>query len=90
MKKQKYNVDMKGQKMEVEGYVFNKMWGIDKRGPQHYILTHIETGHLVWSAKTQKTLKELVQEPEFFEEKIDTKLLSDAIKRYHEHKGWNV
>ena len=62
--KQKYKIKCGATYKEVEGAV-NNIWGIDKRDNQYYILTHIPTGCFVESAKTQKFLKDLVEEPEF-------------------------
>ena len=76
---------------EVEGYVFNKVWGIDKRANSYYVLTYIPNGCLVESSRTLKFLKMLIQEPEFFDfdgsPKTAAKLL-EAINRYRAKHGW--
>lgn len=87
MKKQQYEIDKNGMKVVVEGYVFNKIWGVDKRDQQHYVLTHIPTGYLVESAKTLKFLKELLADPVFAKEELDVKGVARAIKRKREEGG---
>ena len=87
--KGKYQIDKGGEKVEVEGTIIHDKWGIDKRGPTYYVLTHIPTGYLVWSARTQTFLKTLVQEPEFLKEgEINVKEIGRAIKRVQEQIGW--
>lgn len=86
MKKQRYQIDKNGNKEEVEGYVFNKVWGVDKRAPQHYVLTHIPTGYFVDSSRTLKFFKELLAEPYFFEEELDIKKLSETIKKFRDDR----
>lgn len=92
MKKIKYKINMKnGEPQEVEGYVVNEVWGIDKRANNYYVLTYIPNGCLVDSARTIKFLKMLVQEPEFFDfdgtPKTCDKLVT-AISRYRNEHGW--
>lgn len=91
--KQKYNIDLHGTKSEVEGAV-NNIWGIDKRDNQYYVLTHIPTGCFVESARTQKFLKDLVEEPEFKDYESlfggnDASALLRAISRQRNINGWD-
>lgn len=88
MKKQKYNIDKNGEKVEVEGYVFNKNWGVDKRDNGYYVLTYIPNGYLVESSRTLKFMKELLAEPVFFEEKLDVAELAKTIKKFRDENGW--
>lgn len=93
MKKTKYSITMNdGTKQEVEGQVFNNVWGIDKRGSAYYVLTYVPNGAFVESSKTMKLLKLLVQEPEFFDfdETIQSTVkIIGAIKRFRDKNGWN-
>lgn len=76
---------------EVEGYVFNDIWGIDKRASSYYVLTYIPNGCLVESSRTMKFLKLLVQEPEFFDfdgSPVQAYKLADAIARFRNQHGW--
>lgn len=92
MKKIKYKIKMdNGMDTEVEGMVFNEVWGIDKRENGYYVLTYIPNGCLVHSARTQKFLKMLVQEPEFFDfdgTPAGAAKLAAAIGRYRNEHGW--
>ena len=86
--KQKYKTLHTGRFQEVEGVVCGQ-WGIDKRGNQWYILTHIPSGCLAESARTMKFLKDLVATPEF--ECFDghnTQPLADTIGRFRNEYGW--
>lgn len=93
MKKTKYKIRKDdGTWPEVEGYVFNEQWGIDKRANGRYVLTHIPTGCFVDSSRTLKFLKLMVQEPEFFDEvdKTTIKSLSKAISRFrNSNNNWS-
>ena len=62
--KGKYQIDLLGEKKEVEGIVCGD-WGIDKRAPGYYILTHIPTGYMVDSSRTQRFLKEAAEHQAF-------------------------
>lgn len=91
--KQKYKIKCGDTMEEVEGAV-NNIWGIDKRDNQYYILTHIPTGCFVESARTQKFLKDLVEEPEFQDYESlfggnDTSALLRAISRQRNINGWD-
>ena len=91
--KQKYKIKCGNVEKEVEGAV-NAIWGIDKRENQYYILTHIPTGCFVESAKTQKFLKDLVEEPEFKDYESlfggsDPSGLLRAIRRQRNINGWD-
>lgn len=93
--KQKYKIStcLGLNEKEVEGVV-NNIWGIDKRENQYYILTHIPTGCFVESARTQKFLKDLVEEPEFREYESlfggnDVSALLRAINRQRNIYGWD-
>lgn len=86
MKKTKYEIDKNGVKETVEGYVFNKIWGVDKRAPQYFVLTHIPTGYLVDSSRTLKFFKEMLTDPVFFEEELDVKKVAEAIKKFRDEK----
>lgn len=76
---------------EVEGAV-NGQWGIDKR--DQYYLTHIPSGCRVESARTQRFLKELTEEPEF--QRFDMSWpemvggLVTAINRKRKIDGWKA
>ena len=93
MKKSKYNIRMDtGHNVEVEGYVFNDVWGIDKRSNNYYVLTYIPNGALVESSKTLRMLKMMVQEPEFFDfdgTPETTVKLAKAISRFRSENGWS-
>lgn len=73
---------------EVDAYLMSEQWAIHKDvNSSQYVLTHIPSGKRVWSARTQTTLKMLIQEPEFMEILDDTNLeqvnrLSNCIKRF--------
>ncbi len=91
--KQKYKIKCGTTEREVEGAV-NNIWGIDKRENQYYILTHIPTGCFVESARTQKFLKDLVEEPEFKEYESlfggnNASVLLRAISRQRNINGWD-
>lgn len=98
MKKTKYpilmlNDDIGHTTMEVDGYVFDGKWGIDKRGDGRYYLTHLGSGMMVHSSKKMATLKLLLQEPRFFEpfdhsNQIHCFELSNAVKRFCDFHGW--
>jgi hypothetical protein len=91
MKKQKYKIRMGDRFEEVEGYVFNEVWGIDKRANAYYILTYIPNGCLVESSRTMKFLKMMVQEPEFFDfdgTPNSAYKLVTAITRFRNQHGW--
>ena len=92
MKKIKYKIRMDdGTQKEVEGAVFNEVWGIDKRENGYYVLTYIPNGCRVESARTQKFLKMMVQEPEFFDFDGTPNMaakLAKAIGRYRNEHGW--
>lgn len=62
--KGRYTIEVFGQPQEVDGIVCGN-WGIDKRANQFYILTHIPTGYMVDSSRTQKFLKEAAESEEF-------------------------
>ena len=47
-----------------------------------YWLTHTPSGKFLTSAQTVKSLKELVNEPEFFDEKLTMKRLLQAYGRW--------
>lgn len=82
MKKQKFQISMKdGKKKLVEGYIFNDKFGVDKREPAYYVITHLATGARVWSARTLKECKMLMAEPEFFIDTDDFRVLVPAIAR---------
>lgn len=53
-------------------------------------LTHTKTGGMVTSGRTQKSLRELLQEPEFFEEPLSSPNLAKAINRWGNRHNWNV
>lgn len=91
--KQKYKIKCGDGTKEVDGAA-NGIWGIDKRENQYYILTHIPTGCFVESARTQKFLKDLVEEPEFREYESlfggnDPAPLLRAISRLRNINGWD-
>lgn len=91
MKKTKYKIKKKEGMVEIEGTVFNNVWGIDKRETGYYVLTYIPNGCFVASARTMKTLKLMIQEPEFFDfdgTKETLPPLKDAIKRTYDKLGW--
>lgn len=89
MKKMKYEIQMdSGEKKTVEGYVFNEIWGVDKREPGYYVITYIPNGCRAWSAKTLRECKALLAEPEFFLENDDFRVLIPAIVR-HEQRWWD-
>ena len=91
MKKAKYNIRKGDVFEEVEGYVFNEVWGVDKRAPSYYVLTYIPNGCLVESSRTMKFLKMMVQEPEFFDfdgSPQQAYKLSGAIARFRNIHGW--
>lgn len=92
-KKQQYQIDLQGEKQGVEGTV-NGSWGIDKRGNQYYVLTHVPTGFFVESARTIMFLKNLVDCEEFANYDglfghNDASLLQKRIKAYRDEHGWN-
>lgn len=76
---------------EVEGVV-NGQWGIDKR--DQYYLTHIPSGCRVEGARTQRFLKELVEEPEFQDFEVhrpgELGKLVMAINRKRKIAGWKA
>lgn len=92
MKKTKYFILKKdGQKEEIEGTVYNNVWGIDKREAGYYVLTYVPNGAFVDSSKKMTILKMLIQEPEFFDfDGTPTTALKlfKAIKRYRDKNGW--
>ena len=91
MKKKTYKIKCGDEYEEVEGYVFNDMWGIDKREQGYFVLTHIPSGCLADSAGTMKYLKMMVQEPEFFDYDCtpeQTSKLAKFISDYKAKHGW--
>ena len=91
MKKAKYNIKKGDEFEEVEGYIYNEVWGIDKRAQSYYVLTYIPNGCLVESSRTMKFLKMLIQEPEFFDfdgSPAQANKLIQAITRYRNIHGW--
>lgn len=83
--------------IEIPALIMSPQWAIH-RSPNadiktHYVLTHIPSGKRVWSASTQTFLKELIQEPEFFEPLDDlcvvqVNRIGEAIKRFCSYQGW--
>lgn len=75
-----------GTKTTVKGTTLREgRWFYYKRD-NRYWLTHEPTGLFLASAPTVKALRELINEPEFFQEDI-TKLV-DAVNRWNNKIGW--
>ena len=74
---------------EVEGTKLSNDFHYHKQDNLFW-LTHTRSGRLVTSAKKLKSLKELINEPEFFDEKLDVKRLHDAYVRWGNRNWWNV
>ena len=53
-----------------------------------YWLTKNSSGVLITSSKTIKALKELVQEPEFFDETLTRERIAQAVNRWGNSKEW--
>ena len=53
-----------------------------------YWLTKTSSGVLITSAKTIKALKELIQEPEFFDEPMTREGIIAAVNRWGNRRGW--
>lgn len=70
---------------QVQGTRLREHWFYHKRD-NRYWLTHEPTGLFLASAPTVKALRELINEPEFFQEDI-TKL-ADAVSRWNNKIGW--
>lgn len=89
-KKEKYKIKLDSGQYEVEGSVCGP-WGIDKRGSQYYVLTHIPTGCRAESAKTVTFLKKLVDTPEFQAfDRENVAPLKEAIQRFRNESGWKA
>ena len=92
MKQTLYEIKKKdGTSEQVKGYVFNKVWGIDKREQGYYVLTYIPLGAFVESSSQLKILKLMVQGPGFFEfdgTKETISALTDEIKKFRNINGW--
>lgn len=54
-----------------------------------YWLTHTPSGMLVTSAKRVKSLKELINEPEFFDD-LTVKSMFEAYKRWTQRNQWKM
>lgn len=70
---------------QVQGTRLRPCWFYHKRD-NRYWLTHEPTGLFLASAPTVKALRELINEPEFFQKDI-TKL-ADAVSRWNNRIGW--
>lgn len=55
-----------------------------------YWLTKSSSGVMITSARTVKLLKELMQEPEFFDEVLTRERIAQAVNRWGNSKGWKV
>lgn len=55
-----------------------------------YWLTKTSSGVLITSSKTIKALKELIQEPEFFDEPMTREGIATAVNRWANSRGWRV
>ena len=55
-----------------------------------YWLTHTPSGRFLTSAKKVKSLRELINEPEFFEDRITIESLFKAYVRWGNRMGWKV
>ena len=54
-----------------------------------YWMTKTSSGVLITSSKTIKALKELIQEPEFFDDTLTRERIAQALNRWANSKGWN-
>ena len=66
-----------------EDFHYHKEQGI-------YWMTKTSSGVLITSSKTVKALKELMQEPEFFDIPLTRERIAQAVNRYMNAKGWKV
>ena len=79
-----------GTVLSIAGTPINDRFHYHKSQDNTYWLTHTETGKFVTSAKKVKSLKALVQEPEFFDEEISPRRLAEAVNRFFNREGWGV
>lgn len=70
-------------KQMVDGFHYHKEDG-------RYWLTKTSSGVLITSATKLKSLKELVQEPEFFDETITRERIAEAVNRWGNRNFWKV
>ena len=95
-KKEQYEIlKTDGTKEVVAGEVINKIWGMDKRMADDgtiigYMVTHIPSGAHVPLAitRTLKSAKLILQEPEFFEPKVDPQHIANAVGRFWNQRDW--
>lgn len=76
-----------GTKQTVSGVQIGTLWGIDKREPSYFVLTHLPTGAFVTSSRTQKALKELCNKPEMIDA-TDVKDIAKAVVNFWNERGW--
>ena len=88
--KPKFKLKMKdGTVREVEGTKLNDRFHYHK-AENTYWLTHTPSGQLVTSAKKVKLLRELVNEPEFFDDQLTISRLYEAYCRWGNRHFWAV
>ena len=71
------------------GKALNKDWWYRKEDAV-FFCTHTKSGRLLTSAKTLKSLKALLAEPEFFDETPSVARLQQAYLRWARRSNWNV
>lgn len=74
---------------EVEGTKLSDSFHYHKQD-NIFWLTHTPSGRFVTSAKKLKSLKELINEPEFFDEKLTVTGLYEAYRRWGNRNWWLI
>lgn len=85
-----YKLRMKdGSVSEVEGTRLTDEFHYHKSDGLFW-LTHTKSGMFVTSSKKLKSLKELINEPEFFDDRITIEALYKAYIRWADRNRWKV
>lgn len=88
--KPKFKLRMKdGSVEEVEGTKLNDNFHYHK-SENLYWLTHTPSGRLVTSAKKVKSLRELINEPEFFDDNLTVTAMHKAYVRWANRNMWKM
>lgn len=76
-----------GTTRRVAGKPLNEHFHYHKEGDRYW-LTKSSSGVMITSSKTIKALKELVQEPEFFDDVLTREGIARAVNRWGNRRGW--